>query len=67
MSAIVNTPKSMPVTIKPTLKIGATGEIPKSLSALYVQLNQGERIIATLIEVMAKIGVIIPNQTAILG
>jgi hypothetical protein len=65
--ASANIPNKIPVTIKPPLKRKATGAIPKSLSALCVQVNQGETIIDTPIIVMAKIGAMIPNHTAIFG
>jgi hypothetical protein len=56
-----------PQKINPELKIGATFDTPRSLSALSVQLNLGERAIEMPIDARAQIGAMIPNHAAIFG
>jgi hypothetical protein len=57
----------IPEMIKPELKIGATLATPRSLMALSVQLNHGERAIEMPIDISAHAGAIIPNHAATLG
>ena len=67
MRAMENNKVSNPVNLRPELKITATLEIPRSLRALYVQSNQGERAIDTPINAEAHTGAKIPIQAAIFG
>lgn len=48
--AMENKVERIPPTMSPELKIGATGETPRSLRALWVQLNQCDKAIETTIE-----------------
>lgn len=64
---IANIDSRIPVTIRPRLKIGAASETPKSLRALLVQLNQGERATEMPVDTIAQRSDITPSQAAILG
>ncbi len=58
---------NIPDIINPALKIRATLDTPKSLRALFVQLNHGERAIEILMDRSANTGVKIPNHAATFG
>ena len=57
----------IPVMIRPTLKTGATSETPKSLRALRVQLNHGERAIEMPVDTITQRSDMTPSHAAILG
>ncbi len=63
----MNREARVPQIINPELKIGATFDTPRSLSALSIQLNHGEDAIEIPIDISPQIGAITPNHAAILG
>jgi len=67
ISATMNREARVPQIINPELKIGDTFDTPRSLSALSIQLNHGERAIEIPIDISPQIGAITPNHVAILG
>jgi len=64
---MANIDKRRPVSIRPELKMRATSEMPRSLRALFVQLNQGDRVIEIPMKIAAQIGAMSPSQAAISG
>jgi len=64
---IANIEMRIPVSMRPELKMGATSETPRSLRALCVQLNHGERAIEILMETAAQIGAAAPSHADISG